>query len=269
MEFGVLLVAELLALGVATGFVAGLLGVGGGMTMVPFLTAILSHRGVEGGLAVKMAIATSMATIVFTSLSSVRAHHRHGAVRWDYVRGIAPGIVLGGLASGAGIFALAKGRGLALFFAVFIGFSALQMLRGRQPRASRVMPGAAGQAGVGSVIGLVSGLLGAGGGFLSVPFMSWCNVPLRQAIATSAALGFPIAVANVAGYLIAGRSLPPALPGAFGYLYLPALVIVALASVTLAPLGARCAQRMDPGRLRRIFALLLFALAAYMATRAF
>jgi len=269
VEFGVLLVAELIALGIATGFVAGLLGVGGGMTMVPILTAILSQRGVEAGLAVKMAIATSMATIVFTSLSSMRAHHRHGAVRWDYVRGIAPGIVLGGLVSGAGVFALARGRGLALFFAVFIGFSAVQMLRGAQPRPSRAMPGALGQAAVGSGIGLVSGLLGAGGGFLSVPFMSWCNVPLRQAIATSAALGFPIALANVAGYLIAGRALAPALPGAFGYLYLPALVIVSAASVTLAPLGARAAQRMDQRRLRRIFAVLLFSLAGYMATRAF
>ncbi len=269
MDIGFVLVAELLALGIVTGFLAGLLGIGGGMLMVPVLTLILSNRGVDPGLAVKMAIATSMATIVFTSLSSVRAHHRHGAVRWEYVRGIAPGIVLGGLASGAGIFALAKGRGLALFFALFVGYSAWQMLRGRQPKPSRTMPGLLGQSAAGSGIGLVSGLVGAGGGFLSVPFMTWCNVPLKQAIATSAALGFPIAVANVAGYLIAGRALEPALPGAFGYLYLPALAVVALASVSLAPVGARTAQKMDVAKLKRIFAMLLFGLAAYMLTRAF
>jgi len=121
-ELGPLLIAELLALGVVSGFLAGLLGVGGGMMMVPFLTLILSNRGVAPGLAVKMAIATSMATILFTSMSSVRAHHGRGAVRWDLLRGLAPGVVLGGLAAGAGLFALLKGQGLALFFAVFVGY---------------------------------------------------------------------------------------------------------------------------------------------------
>jgi uncharacterized membrane protein YfcA len=264
LDIGPLLVAELLALGTVTGFLAGLLGVGGGMMMVPFVTLILSNRGVEPGLSVKMAIASSMATILFTSLSSVRAHHRLGAVRWDLVRGLAPGIVLGGLATGAGLFAVVKGQALALFFAVFIGYTALQMLRSRKPKASRQMPGTAGQTAVGSGIGLISGLVGAGGAFLSVPFMSWCNVPIRQAVGTSAALGFPIALANTTGYVIAGWGLPAALPGAVGYLYLPALAIIATASVSLAPLGARTAQRMDVAALKRVFALLLFALAAYM-----
>ena len=104
------LVAELLALGICAGFLAGLFGIGGGMLMVPFMTIILSHRGVEASMAVKMAIATSMATILFTSLSSVRAHHQRGAVRWPIVRGMAPGIVLGGLLAGGGAFALLKGQ---------------------------------------------------------------------------------------------------------------------------------------------------------------
>ncbi len=263
------LVVELLALGTVTGFLAGLLGVGGGMMMVPFLTFILSHRGVEPGLSVKMAIATSMSTIMFTSLSSVRAHHRLGAVRWDLLRGLAPGILLGGLAAGAGVFALAKGQGLAIFFAVFIGYSALQMFLDKKPKPGRQMPGVAGQTAVGGAIGLMSGLVGAGGAFLSVPFMTWCNVPLRQAVGTSAALGFPIALANTLGYVVSGWRLPPALPGAFGFLYLPALAIIAAASVTMAPLGARTAHRTDTRRLKRIFALLLFALASYMASRAF
>jgi uncharacterized membrane protein YfcA len=269
MDISPVLVAELLALGVVTGFLAGLLGVGGGMMMVPFMTLILSNRGVEAGQSVKMAIATSMATILFTSLSSVRAHHQHGAVRWDLLRGLAPGIVLGGLAAGAGVFALFKGRGLALFFAVFIGYSAWQMLLDRKPKPGRQMPGPAGQAAVGSGIGLLSGLVGAGGAFMSVPFMTWCNVPIRQAVGTSAALGFPIALANTAGFVVSGWSLPAALPGALGYLYLPALAIIALASVTLAPVGARTAHRTDVSRLKRLFALLLFGLAAYMLSRAF
>lgn len=268
MDIGLSLVAELLALGVVTGFLAGLLGVGGGMMMVPFLTIILSHRGVEPGHAVKMAIATSMATILFTSLSSVRAHQRHGAVRWDLLRGMAPGIVLGGLAAGAGVFALLKGQGLALFFAAFIGFSALQMLRDRKPHPSRQMPGVLGQSAVGGGIGFLSGLVGAGGAFMSVPFMTWCNVPIRQAVGTSAALGFPIAFANTLGYVASGWRQPPALAGAFGYLYLPALAIIATASVALAPLGARTAHRADVKKLRRLFALLLLGLASYMLYRA-
>jgi len=266
--FDGLLAVELLVLGSATGFLAGLLGIGGGMLMVPFLTLLLSQRGVDAGLAVKMAIATSMATILFTSLSSVRAHHGRGAVRWNLVRGMAPGIVAGGLLAGAGVFALVKGQGLALFFALFVGFSATQMLLDKKPKPSRQMPGLAGQSAAGGVIGFVSGLVGAGGGFVSVPFMTWCNVAIHQAVATSAALGFPIAAANTLGYVVGGWSLPPALPGAFGYLYLPALVIIVCASVLTAPLGVRTAHAMNVRLLKRVFALLLYALAAYMLWKA-
>lgn len=264
---GPVLVLELLALGVVVGFLAGLLGVGGGMMMVPFMTAIVSSRGVPAAMAVKIAIATSMATILFTSLSSLRAHDRLGAVRWDLVRGLAPGIVLGGLASGAGAFAVLKGQGLALFFAVFIGWSALRMLRSSQPTPGRDMPGPAGQTAAGAGIGFVSGLLGAGGAFISVPFMVWCNVPIRHAVGTSAAIGFPIAAAATAGYVYSGWDLPPALPGVSGYLYLPALLVVAAASVVLAPVGARVAQRMDTRQLKRLFAVLLLGLAAYMLNK--
>ena len=258
------LVAELLALGCCTGFLAGLLGVGGGMMLVPFLTLILSQRGVAPELAVKMAIATAMATILFTSMSSLRAHHRLGAVRWDLVRGLAPGIVTMSLATGAFLFPLIKGEWLALFFAVFVGFSATQMLLDKKPAAGRQMPGPAGRLGAGALIGTLSGLVGAGGAFISVPFMTWCNVPIRNAVATSAALGFPIALASTVGNLVGGWHQAPALPGAFGYLYLPALALLALASVLMAPLGARAAHRMNREHLKRFFALLLYGLAGYM-----
>jgi uncharacterized membrane protein YfcA len=263
------LAAALAALGICTGFLAGMFGVGGGMMQVPFLTIILSNKGVPGGLAIKMAIATSMATIVFTSLSSLRAHHRRGAVRWDLVRGIAPGIVAGGLLAGAGVFALIKGPQLALVFVLFISFSALQMMRGRPPRPTRQMPGLLGQTALGGGIGLLSGLVGAGGAFIASPFMTWCNVPMHRVVATSAALGFPVALASTAGYLVSGWSLPSALPGAFGYLYLPALVIVSIASVAMAPLGARVAHALDVVQLKRRFALVLLALAGYMLYRTF
>jgi uncharacterized membrane protein YfcA len=263
-----LLALELLLLGLCTGFLAGMLGVGGGMMQVPFMTFNLTRKGVAPGLAIKMAIATSMATILFTALSSLRAHHRRGAVRWDLVRGITPGIVAGGLLAGAGFFAVLKGPQLALLFAVFISFSAAQMLLNRQPRPSRQMPGRLGQAALGGAIGLLSGLVGAGGAFIASPFMVWCNVPMHKVVATSAAIGFPVALAATAGYVISGWTLPPALPGAFGYLYLPALAIVSLASVLTAPLGARAAHATDVRRLRQRFALVLLCLAAYMVSRA-
>ncbi|RZS58070.1 sulfite exporter TauE/SafE family protein [Sphaerotilus mobilis] len=268
MNLDPLLVLELLTLGVGTGFLAGLLGIGGGMLMVPFMTLILSHRGVDAGPAVKMAIATSMATILFTSVSSVRAHHRRGAVRWDLVRQLAPGIVGGGLVAGAGAFAAIKGQALAAVFAVFVAFSATQMLRNKKPAASRQMPGTAGSLGAGGLIGFVSGLVGAGGGFISVPFMTWCNVAMHHAVATSAALGFPIALANTVGYVVGGWNLPPALPGAMGYLWLPGLAVIASASVLTAPLGAKVAHAMDVAQLKKAFAGVLYLLAAYMASRA-
>ena len=255
MHLDLTLVAELLALGTCTGFLAGLLGIGGGMLMVPFMTLILSARGVDAALAVKMAIATSMATILFTSVSSVRAHHKRGAVRWDSVRTLAPGIVLGGLVAGAGVFSLLKGTTLALVFAVFVAFSATQMLLDRKPAPTRQMPGTAGSLGAGGVIGFISGLVGAGGGFISVPFMSWCNVAMHNAVATSAALGFPIALANTVGYVVGGWSMPSPLPGALGYLWLPGLAIIATASVTTAPLGARTAHAMNIKHLEHLLAL--------------
>jgi uncharacterized membrane protein YfcA len=268
MSLDLWLLALLAGLGACAGFLAGLLGVGGGMLVVPFVTAILEHRGVAAALAVKMAIATSMSTIVFTSMSSVRAHHRRGTVRWDLVRGLAPGIVGGSLLASAGVFSAVKGSALAVFFALFVGLSATQMLRSRTTVAKGRMPGQWGQAAIGAVIGFVSGLVGAGGAFISVPFMTRRDVPIHQAVATSAALGFPIALANTVGYVVAGWSLPAALPGSVGYLYLPALAAVAACSVTTAPLGARVAHRLNVAQLRRAFALLLYALAAYMLSRA-
>lgn len=258
------LIVELAAIGICTGFLAGLLGIGGGMVMVPFITFILSHRGIDADLAVKMAIATAMATVIFTSVSSVRAHHKRGAVRWDLVKGLAPGIVLGSLISSLGVFALLKGSYLAIFFGLFVGFSATQMFLDKKPSPSRQVPAAAGLMGAGGVIGFLSGLVGAGGGFMSVPFMTWCNVAIHNALATSAALGFPIAVANVAGYIVSGLSVQGLPDDAFGFIWVPALVIIAACSVFTAPLGAKVAHGLPMKKLKRIFASVLYLLAVYM-----
>ncbi|MFM8609839.1 MAG: sulfite exporter TauE/SafE family protein [Burkholderiaceae bacterium] len=257
-----LLVIELLVLGTVTGFLAGLLGIGGGMIMVPFITFILDAKGFPAEHAVKMAIATSLATICFTSLSSVRAHHQRGAVLWPVARSLAPGIVVGGLL-GAQLAVAMSSRVLSVLFALFIGFSATQMLLDRKPKPSRTLPGASGLFGVGGLIGFLSSLVGAGGAFISVPFMTWCNVKIHNAVGTSAALGFPIALAGTIGYIWAGIGLPQMPWGSVGYLYLPALIIISVASVTLAPIGARAAHRMDIKPLKRVFAFVLYALAAY------
>jgi len=259
-----LLIVELATLGLATGFLAGLLGIGGGMLIGPFMTIILSGVGVPADLAVKMAIATSMATIMFTSISSVRAHHKRGAVRWDIVKGLAPGIVIGGAIASAGVFALLKGTALAIFFAAFVGFSATQMFLDKKPKPSRQMPGTTGQLAAGSVIGFVSGLVGAGGGFISVPFMVAHNVAILNAVATSAALGFPIALANTVGYVISGANLPDLPPHSLGYVWLPALAVIASCSVFTAPLGAKMAHRLPVAKLKKVFAVVLYGLASYM-----
>jgi len=261
------LIASLLALGAASGFAAGLMGVGGGMLLVPFLTAIFSAMQFAHEHVIHLAVATSLATIAFTSVSSVRAHHRRGAVLWHVVRVFAPGILIGSLA-GAHVAASFPTVWLAYGFAFFLAFSATQLLRDSKPKPHRELPRAPGMFAAGTVIGVLSSFLGGGGGFASVPFMVWCNVPIHNAIATSAALGFPIAVAGTIGYIIAGWHAPDLPAGSAGFVYLPALAAVAAASVFTAPLGARVAHGMNTKLLKRVFAGLLLVLAAYMLAKA-
>lgn len=257
-----ILIAGFLSLGAATGFAAGLLGIGGGMVMVPFITMLLGTSGFPPGQIVKVAIATSLATILFTSVSSVRAHAQRGAVRWDIARTLAAGIVLGSLA-GAQIAAALRGNLLAIGFGIFVALMATRMLLSGTVKADRVLPGTSGRIGMGAAIGIVSAIVGAGGGFITVPFLTRANVRIHEAVATSAACGFPIALAGTLGYIYAGWQLElPA--GTIGYIYLPALVSIVATSVLTAPLGAKVAHAMSVGRLRKVFALLLYALAAYM-----
>jgi len=262
------LIASLLALGAITGFIAGLLGVGGGGIIVPFLTAIFAARGYPEQHIVHMAIATALATTLFTSVSSVRAHHQHGAVRWPVVRSLTPGIVLGAVV-GAQIAGRLSALWLAVIFATFVSFSALQMLLDRKPKPTRELPPAGGMFIAGNVIGLISSMVGVGGAFISVPYLAWSNVKIHNAVATSAALGFPIAAAGTVGYVLAGRNVAGLPEGTVGFINLPALATIALASMVTAPLGARTAHRMNTKPLQRIFSLLLLTLAGYMLYRGF
>jgi uncharacterized membrane protein YfcA len=261
------LVGAFLLLGAIVGFFAGLLGLGGGMTMVPLLTFVFGRQGFPPEHVVHMAVATATATILFTSLASMREHHRHRAILWPVVGALAPGIIIGSLAGPLVVGGMSTAL-LSSFFGVFVAVAATNILVDRKPKPTRELPGKAGLALVGGGIGLVSSMVGAGGAFLTVPFMTACNVPMRNCVATSAALGLPIAVAGTIGFIVAGHGQTGMPPYSMGYVYLPALFVIVAASVISAPFGARAAHRWPVQTLKRAFAFVLYALAFYMLWRA-
>jgi uncharacterized protein len=256
------------ALGCVVGFLAGLLGIGGGMTIVPLLTLIFSHEQFPQDQILHMAIATSTATIVFTSLASVRAHHAHDAVLWPVFWRLAPGMLVGALV-GPQIVSGMSTKLLSAVFALFAASIATSMLLDRKPKPTRELPGPVGLFGAGAVIGIVASLVGAGGGFLSVPLLTACNVRIRNAVGTSAALGLPIAVAGTLGFIIAGLRQSGLPPYTIGFIYVPGLVAIVSASIVVAPFGARLSHQWPVAYLRRAFACLLYAVAAFFLWKAF
>ncbi len=265
MELHIVLL--LLLLGGFVGFMAGLLGIGGGMLIVPFLSMIFGLMGVDPTHIVHLALATSLATILLTSASSIRAHHRHGAIRWDIALMFVPGILIGSW-FGPALAARLDARVMAGFFALFVGYSATRILRDRKPRPEGALPGRAGMVGAGGLIGGLAGMLGAGGAFMAIPFMVRRNVPIHSAVGTGAVLGFPIAVAGTLSYIYSGWHVDGLPPGSLGYLYPPAFFAIAASSVFTAPLGARVAHATNTRVLKRVFACMLFMLAAYMGWKA-
>jgi len=249
-----------LALGSVVGFFAGLFGIGGGGIMVPVLTTLFALQGVPTQLIVHAALATSMAAIITTSISSLRAHHQLAAVDWRVVRGITPGILLGSFAA-TFLAAYLSALFLALFFVLFMSYVALQMLLNIKPRPGRSLPGAAGLSLAGFVIGAISALVAIGGGTMTVPFLTWCNVRIQTAIGTSAAVGLPIAIAGTLGYFISGLNVDGMPPWSLGYVYLPAVLLISAMSAASAPVGARLAHRLPVAALKKLFAGLLVLLA--------
>lgn len=252
-----------LAVGAFAGVIAGLLGVGGGLIIVPVLALLFERAGVDASVRMHLAIGTSLATIVVTSLSSLRAHARRGAVRWDVFIALTPGIVLGALA-GAAVAGRLPGHGLRVFFGLFELAVALQLGFHFMASAHRRLPGTIGMTAAGGAIGFVSAIVGIGGGTLTVPFLVWCHVSIHQAVATAAACGLPIAIAGVVGYVATGWAAPGLPPGSTGFLYWPAFAGISTASVLMAPLGAHLAHRLPTGMLRRLFAVFLAILGVRM-----
>ena len=252
-----------LCLGTVAGILAGLLGVGGGLVIVPMITYTFSFQGIVGEHTHHLALGTSLATIMFTSVSSFMAHHRNNAVIWPIFRNIVLGILLGTF-FGSKLAAHLPTLWLKGFFVLFLLYAATQMLLNIKPKASREIPGFVGNSVAGGIIGVVSSLVGIGGGTLSVPYMTWCNVPMHKAIGTSAAIGFPIAVAGALGYVVNNLHTAGLPAWSLGGVYLPALLFIVCGSVLTAPFGARLAHALPVDKLKRIFAVFLYVVATRM-----
>lgn len=251
------------AVGAGVGILAGLLGVGGGLVIVPILVFMFKFQGFPPEMIMHMALGTSMASIMFTSVSSFMAHHKHGAVHWDIVRRIVIGILIGTFL-GACFASAMSTNFLKVFFVLFLYIISIQLLINKKPKASRELPGLLGMFFTGNIIGFVSSLVGIGGGSLSVPFMIWCNVVVHHAIGTSAAIGLPIAIAGTLGFIFNGWSVSGLPDYSIGYIYLPALLGIAAISVLTAPFGVKLAHSLPVDKLKRIFALLLIAVGTKM-----
>lgn len=249
--------------GSIVGILAGMLGIGGGMTLVPVLATMFAMQQVSPDHVVHLALGTAMASIIFTSGSSVREHYKLGSVDLEIVWRIAPGMVAGSLLSTLAVGWITQ-QYLALVFATIVYAGATQMLLNRKPSASRSLPGPLSLLAVAIVIGIICGLVSAGGAFLNVPFLLWCGIPLRTAIGTAAAIGIPVAIVGTTGYIISGRTVQGLPPDAFGFVSLIALAGLVCGSIVTAPMGARLAHRLPVLTLRRIFALLLYGLATRM-----
>ena len=251
------------AAGAIVGFLAGMLGIGGGMTLVPILSAIFAAQALTPDHTVHLALGTAMASIVFTSSASVREHHRHAAVDWGIVKRMVPGMLLGALLATIATGWISQ-RALALAFATIVFAGATQILIGRKPSAHAQMPGAAIVFAVGTAIGVISGLVSAGGTFLTVPFMLYCGVRMHTAIGTGAAIGIPVAIVGTLGYIISGWRVDMLPPWSIGFIYIPALALLVAGSIVTAPMGARHAHKLPVNTLRRVFACLLYVLATKM-----
>ncbi len=257
------LILSYLALGLFVGFFAGLLGVGGGAIMVPVLTSLFLAQNFPHEHVVHIALASSMAAIIFTSISSVWSQHKRQAVIWPIVFKITPGIVVGAFVM-AYFVTYIPTKPLAIVFAVFMALISVQMILNKKPKPSRQLPSMLGMSVVGSVIGSLSALIAIGGGSLTVPFLTWCNVPMKKAIASSSGVGFFIAITAGVGYFMGGKDQAGLPEFSSGYIYWPAVLLISIVSVFIAPFGVKMAHKLPVSMLKKVFALLMMGLSIKM-----
>lgn len=245
-----------LALGAFVGFMAGVLGVGGGLIVVPALLYILPSVGISSSQLPHIAIATSLAAIILTSISSARAHHKRGNIPWSLFKSMLPGLVLGALASGF-IAERIPADTLQRGFAIFVILMTIQMVYPFKTESNRQLPNAFVLFIASAFIAVLAGLTGIGGGILVVPFLTFYGLQMRQAVGFSAAMGFLISLSGSFGYIIAGMDAPELPYGTVGFIYLPALFGLIITSIFMAPVGVKAASTLPTPVLKKIFALLL------------
>jgi uncharacterized protein len=257
-----------LALGAIVGLFAGLLGIGGGVIIIVGLLEIFKHLNFPETHLMHMALGTSMASILFGSISSLRAHEQLASVNWSIVRALTPGILVGGFLA---TFAAAQAPSslLKLIFAVFMLYTASQMFLNAKPKPNRDLPGRLGMLIAGAAIGAISSLIGVGGAAVSIPFMTWCNVTMHRAIGTAAAIGFPIALFGTLGYIVNGWHMPGLPENSLGFVYLPACIAIVIPSALIAPFGARLSHKLPVATLKKIFGCLLLVLTVKMLSSIF
>ncbi|MGJ0485077.1 MAG: sulfite exporter TauE/SafE family protein [Methylomicrobium sp.] len=250
-------------LGAITGLFAGLFGIGGGLVMVPVLVMLFTEQGFAAENIMIMAVATSLATIILTSIASVIAHHRLGAVIWSKVSRLVPGIMVGS-ALGAVVADRISGELLRYIFIIYLLYAALQLVLQKQPKAGRKPSPLLLDYGAALVIGGLSAIIGIGGGTLTVPYLVHFQTPIRNAVAVSSACGLPIAIGGTLSYILLGWHAPLLPDWSLGYIYLPSFAGIVLTSVITAPIGAKLAGLIPAQKLKRYFALLLLIVAAKM-----
>lgn len=245
-----------LLLGTVAGLAAGLLGIGGGLIIVPALASLFLLQGQSPDIVMHLALGTSLATIVITSISSIRAHHRHRAIHWNIVRQLTPGILLGAWLGGwlAGQMTT---QWLKPVFGLFELSVAIHMLLARPTTQHSALPGKLAMGSAGGIIGSLSAIVGIGGGTMTVPFLCWNSIQLRNAIATSAACGLPIAIAGALAYMVSGWQHPALPEYSLGYVHLPAFIGIIITSSLFAPLGARLTHSLPVPLLKKVFAVFL------------
>ena len=258
------LILALIAAGAAAGFLAGLLGVGGGTIIVPIVLWLLHKQGIASHFSQHIALGTSFAIMLFTSLSSALAQHRRKAINWHIVRYLAPAMIVGSLI-GASLAKYLPAKFLQIFFIGFLYVIAIQMLLKLKPKPTRQLPQPVGLFASGNVIGLLSSWVGIGGGSLSVPFMTYCNVPIHTATGTSAALGWAMSMSGFVGYVVTGWNVNGLPENTLGFVYLPAVAVLAICTMTIAPLGVKVAHKLSPDKLKMAMGVLLFIIATQMA----
>lgn len=253
-------------LGIIVGFMAGLLGVGGGLITVPVLLFLNQAQKFPSEHLYKMVLASSMAAMVFTSFSSVKSHYQQGHIDWSIVKSLTPGLLLG--AGVGGFFGTwIPDFWLAMVFISFALYTSLQMFFNWKVSPHRALPNAPIMVGFGLITGVLSALISAGGGFLVVPFLSWCNVDMKRAVAVSAGCGFPIAFFGAIGYMLSGWNVQGLPPHSLGWVHLPSALGIAMTSVFFARIGAKVSSSLPVSTLKKIFALLLLGIAVSIAKR--